>query len=50
MTTLIIVLALMLLTVLTVGVGDRIGLPWPVLLLLVTTGAMFIPGMPTVDV
>lgn len=50
MTTLIVVLALMLATVLTVGVGDRAGLPWPVLLLLVTTAAMFLPGMPTVDV
>lgn len=50
MTILIVVLALMLATVLTVGVGDRIGLPWPVLLLLVTTAAMFIPGMPTVEV
>ncbi|WP_041631463.1 cation:proton antiporter [Corynebacterium terpenotabidum] len=40
----------MLATVLTVGVGDRIGLPWPVLLLLVTTAVMFIPGTPTVDV
>lgn len=49
-TTLIVVLALMLATVLTVGVGDRVGLPWPVLLLLVTTAAMFLPGMPTVDV
>ncbi len=49
-TTLIIVLALMLCTVLTVGVGDRIGLPWPVLLLLVTTAVMFIPGTPSVDV
>ena len=50
MTTLIVILGLMLATVITVGVGDRVGLPWPVLLLLVTTAAMFIPGMPTVDV
>lgn len=50
MTTLIVILALMLGTVLTVGVGDRIGLPWPVLLLLVTTAAMFIPGIPTLTV
>jgi CPA1 family monovalent cation:H+ antiporter len=49
-TTLIVILGLMLATVITVGVGDRVGLPWPVLLLLVTTAAMFIPGMPTVDV
>lgn len=50
MTTLIVILGLMLATVLTVGVGDRVGLPWPVLLLLVTTVVMFIPGAPSVDV
>lgn len=47
-TTLFVIMFLMLGTVLTVGVGDRIGLPWPVLLLLVTTAVMFIPGTPTV--
>jgi Na+/H+ antiporter len=47
-TTLFVIMFLMLATVMTVGVGDRIGLPWPVLLLLVTTAVMFIPGTPTV--
>lgn len=50
MTTLFVLICLMLATVLTVGVGDRIGLPWPVLLLLVTTAVMFVPGTPTVEV
>lgn len=48
--TLFVILFLMLATVLTVGVGDRIGLPWPVLLLLVTTAVMFIPGTPTIEI
>lgn len=50
MTTLFVIMCLMLATVLTVGVGDRIGLPWPVLLLLVTTAVMFIPGTPTIEI
>ncbi|MGO3360831.1 MAG: cation:proton antiporter [Corynebacterium sp.] len=50
MTTLLVLVGLMAATVLTVGVGDRIGLPWPVLLLLVTTAVMFIPGTPTVEI
>lgn len=50
MTTLFVLICLMLATVLTVGVGDRIGLPWPVVLLLVTTAVMFVPGTPTVEV
>lgn len=50
MTTLFVIMCLMLATALTVGVGDRIGLPWPVLLLLVTTAVMFIPGTPTIDI
>lgn len=50
MTTLLVIMCLMLATVLTVGVGDRIGLPWPVLLLLVTTAVMFIPGTPSVEI
>lgn len=50
MTTLFVLICLLLATVLTVGVGDRIGLPWPVLLLLVTTAVMFFPGTPTIEV
>ncbi|HIW92267.1 MAG TPA: cation:proton antiporter [Candidatus Corynebacterium avicola] len=50
MTTLFVIICLMPATVLTVGVGDRIGLPWPVLLLLVTTAVMFVPGTPTIEV
>ena len=34
-------------TVVMVAIGDRVGLPWPVLLTIVTAGVIFIPGVPS---
>lgn len=46
MEALVVIVALMLLTVVVVGVGDRLGLPWPALLTVVAAGAVFLPHMP----
>lgn len=46
MTTLLLGVSLLLVTVIIVAIGDRIGLPWPVLLTLVAAGTLFIPGLP----
>ncbi|MBB2903172.1 CPA1 family monovalent cation:H+ antiporter [Kineococcus radiotolerans] len=46
METLILVVALMLASVLLVGVGDRIRLPWPALMVLLGVAVAVIPGLP----
>lgn len=45
MTVLALVVAALLVGVVLVGVGDRLRLPWPVLLVLVGAGAAFVPGI-----
>lgn len=45
-----VVVGLMLATVLTVGLGDRIRLPYPVLMIILSAGAAFIPGFPQVKI
>jgi CPA1 family monovalent cation:H+ antiporter len=44
--TLVLVVGLMLAAVLLVGVGDRLRLPWPALMLLLGVGVAFAPGLP----
>ena len=46
METLVLVVGLMLAAVLLVGVGDRLRLPWPALMLLLGVGVAFAPGLP----
>lgn len=46
MTILVLVVGLMLSAVLLVGVGDRLKLPWPVLMLPLGVAVAFIPGLP----
>lgn len=46
METLVLVVGLMLAAVLLVGVGDRLRLPWPALMLLLGVGVAFVPGLP----
>lgn len=48
--TLAVVVGLMLATVLMVGLGDRIRLPYPVLMIILSAGAAFIPGFPQVKI
>ena len=43
---LVLVVGLMLAAVLLVGVGDRLRLPWPALMLLLGVGVAFVPGLP----
>ena len=43
---LVLVVGLMLAAVLLVGVGDRLKLPWPVLMLPLGVAVAFIPGLP----
>lgn len=47
---LIIVISLGLAAVLVVAAGSRWGLPWPVLMVVLTAGAAFIPGLPRVQI
>ena len=44
--TLVLVVGLMLAAVLLVGIGDRLRLPWPALMLLLGVGVAFAPGLP----
>ena len=46
METLVLVVGLMLAAVLLVGVGDRLRLPWPALMLMLGVGVAFVPGLP----
>ncbi|AGF72881.1 cation:proton antiporter [Corynebacterium halotolerans] len=50
MTTLLMIAALLLTTVAVVAVGERIGLPWPALLTIVTAGAFLVPGIPELEI
>ncbi|GAA4901478.1 sodium/proton antiporter (CPA1 family) [Actinomycetospora succinea] len=49
MTVLALVVAALFVGVVLVGVGDRLRLPWPVLLVLVGTAAAFVPGIDAPD-
>jgi hypothetical protein len=49
MTVLPLVVAALLVGVVLVGVGDRLRLPWPVLLVLVGAAAAFVPGVDAPD-
>ncbi len=40
------IIAVLLITVVLVGIGDRTGLPWPVLLTLSTAAIVFVPWIP----
>ena len=44
------IIGLLLATVLAVGLGDRLRLPYPVLMLLLAVGLTFIPGFPDLDI
>lgn len=44
------IVGLMLATILMVGVGDRLKLPYPVLMLMVAAGVAFVPGFPYVEI
>ena len=44
------IVALIFVTIITVAVGERLGLPWPTLLTLVIAGAIFLPGLPRMEV
>ena len=46
MDVLLVLIGLMLLTVFVVAIGDKIGLPWPALLTIITACAVFVPGLP----
>ena len=46
---LIVLIAILLATVILVGVGDRFRLPWPVLLTIAAGGVVFIPGIPEIE-
>ncbi|MDN5727730.1 MAG: sodium:proton antiporter, partial [Propionibacteriales bacterium] len=46
METLLLILGLMTGAVLLVGVGDRLRLPWPVLMVLLGLGVALVPGLP----
>ncbi|MDO5098263.1 MAG: cation:proton antiporter [Corynebacterium sp.] len=43
-------IGLLFATVIMVAIGDRWGLPWPVLLTILAAGAIFIPGIPQVHI
>ena len=49
MDVLLLVVVAMLVAVLLVGVGDRLHLPWPVLMLVIAAGAAFVPGVDAPD-
>jgi len=44
------IVGLLLATVVAVGLGDRLRLPYPVLMLLLAVGLTFIPGFPDLDI
>ncbi|QHK20002.1 Na+/H+ antiporter [Pseudarthrobacter psychrotolerans] len=44
------IIGLLLATVVAVGLGDRLRLPYPVLMLLLAVGLTFIPGFPDLDI
>ncbi|MFC5064697.1 Na+/H+ antiporter [Actinomycetospora atypica] len=50
MTVLLVVVGAMLAAVLLAGAGDRLRLPWPVLLLLLGAAAAFVPGIDAPDI
>lgn len=50
MTLLAVLVGLMLITVILVGAGDKLKLPYPVLMVLVATAIAFIPGFPHVEI
>src|ERR1700712_1296382 len=47
---LVLIIGLMIATVLAIGVGDRIRLPYPVLMVILAAAAAFVPGFPEVQI
>ena len=47
---LFVLVGLLIGTVIIVAIGDRVGLPWPALLVIPATAAVFIPGIPAVEI
>ena len=50
MEALLVVMGVLLATMIVVAIGDRIGLPWPVLLTLVAAATMVLPGIPELKI
>lgn len=50
MEVLLVIMGVLLATMIVVAIGDRIGLPWPVLLTLVAAATMVLPGIPELDI
>ncbi|MDO4911034.1 MAG: sodium:proton antiporter [Corynebacterium sp.] len=48
MSLLMMVVSLMLAAVIVVAIGNKVGLPWPVLLTVLAAGAIFLPALPTI--
>lgn len=44
------IVALIFVSIVMVAIGERLGLPWPTLLTVVIAGAIFVPGLPSLDV
>ena len=44
------IVALIFVSIVLVAIGERLGLPWPTLLTVVIAGAIFVPGLPSLDV
>ena len=47
---LFVLVGLLIGTVIIVAIGDRVGLPWPALLVIPATAAVFVPGIPAVEI
>lgn len=50
MTPLVLIIGLMFATIIMVGVGDRLKLPYPVLMVIVSVAIAFVPGFPYVEI
>lgn len=47
---LVALLGLLFVSIIMVAIGDRLALPWPTLLTVVIAGAIFLPGLPTLEI
>ncbi|MDO4909807.1 MAG: sodium:proton antiporter [Corynebacterium sp.] len=50
MSLLMMVVSLMLAAVVVVAIGNKVGLPWPVLLTVLAAGAIFLPDLPSIHI
>lgn len=50
MSLLVLVIAVMAASVMVVGIGDRLSLPWPALMVVLGAGVAFVPGTGAIDV